>query len=428
MVTSASAADDWDQVYAEVQEDPTAEFHTCADIGADACTWAHDDFAVSVFTTGGSKDDLNINPLPGESGTGWKWTDSSVPDADEILDGFAAKYTDTNDHQLIFFGADRYATNGSKDFGFWFFKQQVGLNANGSFAGNHTRPTLGPDGQPGGGDDTRGDILILGTFSNGGAVTTLRVFEWVGVGGNANGTLQALGTFGDCAAGGGSAEGCNTVNNTTIPSPWPYMGKSAPAVNQIYSGGFMEGGLDLTLLGLEGCFASFMAETRSSPSVDATLKDFVLGNFESCGATIAADAFGRLVRDRVARSATPPPSASPVADRHATRIRGLLCLRDRPGASPSCDATGTAAGHINLEHRDRLGHRLRRHVQYGLPRSRQATTASTPSTLRRPGQRLPRRCLPDRLHRRVFHRHSATAHDLDRGDRVGRGVAWHRDR
>ena len=43
-----------------------------------------------------------------------------------------------------------------------------------------------------------------------------------------------------------------------------------------------EGGINLTQLGLEGCFSSFLAETRSSPEITAILKDFTLGDFESC--------------------------------------------------------------------------------------------------------------------------------------------------
>src|SRR5262249_1259535 len=35
-------------------------------------------------------------------------------------------------------------------------------------------------------------------------------------------------------------------------------------------------------LGQEGCFASFLAETRSSQSPTATLSDFVIGNFPLC--------------------------------------------------------------------------------------------------------------------------------------------------
>ncbi|MCV5927546.1 hypothetical protein OFO11_37180, partial [Escherichia coli] len=51
---------------------------------------------------------------------------------------------------------------------------------------------------------------------------------------------------------------------------------------------FYEGGVNLTQLlgGIDGtasCFSSFMAETRSSASFTAALKDFVLGQFQLCG-------------------------------------------------------------------------------------------------------------------------------------------------
>lgn len=285
MVTGAADGDDWDQVHTSVQTDlaatPPITEHKCTDLGATACLWVADGFGESVFTTGGSKDDLNINPLAGEAGTGWKWTDSSVPPSDEILHAFAIKYSGTD--QLLFFGADRYATNGAKDMGFWLFHDTVGLNTDGTFSGNHTRPTAGPDTIPGNLDDTRGDILLLSTFTQGGAVTSIRVFEWVGVGGDTNGTLQDLGAFGDCAAGSLTEAGCNTVNNTTVPSPWSYQGSGSTNVaNMLYSGALTEGGINLTALGLEGCFSSFMAETRSAPEPGAQLKDFALGNFESC--------------------------------------------------------------------------------------------------------------------------------------------------
>ena len=45
---------------------------------------------------------------------------------------------------------------------------------------------------------------------------------------------------------------------------------------------FMEGGINLTALGFaDTCFSSFMAETRSSHSVDSTLSDFALGDLWS---------------------------------------------------------------------------------------------------------------------------------------------------
>ena len=49
---------------------------------------------------------------------------------------------------------------------------------------------------------------------------------------------------------------------------------------------FFEGGVNLNEVFEDvPCFTGFLAETRSSPSVDATLKDYALGEFELCSAT-----------------------------------------------------------------------------------------------------------------------------------------------
>src|SRR5262249_19437317 len=53
-----------------------------------------------------------------------------------------------------------------------------------------------------------------------------------------------------------------------------------------------EEGVDLTALGLQGCFSSFLAETRSSQSPTATLSDFVTGTFPLC--SLAASPFTGL--------------------------------------------------------------------------------------------------------------------------------------
>jgi len=286
VVTGTVAGDDWDQVFAAVSANghpSDADPNPCS--GANwsggsaitACDYIHDNPNESIFTQGGSKDDLDI--------PNWRQTDGSVPDADDITDGFVAKYVDpVSSHEFLYFGGDRTAVNGAKDMGFWFFKSPVSTNPDGTFSGVHTF----------------GDILLLGTFTNGGAATNIRVFSWVGTGGNTNNTLQSGGTLGDCFPGG-QAGGCNTVNNSTITSPWAYQSKiSGTPPNTIYAGGFMEGGVDLTTLGLEGCFSSFLAETRSSPEVGAQLKDFLLGTFEVCHSaltTTPADSGGTPLTD-----------------------------------------------------------------------------------------------------------------------------------
>src|SRR5262249_37849696 len=81
-----------------------------------------------------------------------------------------------------------------------------------------------------------------------------------------------------------------TVNSAPISVPWSYTNKSGQ--NQPAAGEFLEEGVDLTALGIEGCFTSFLAETRSSQSPTATLSDFVLGSFPLC--SLAAPQFTGL--------------------------------------------------------------------------------------------------------------------------------------
>ena len=153
---------------------------------------------MSIFTQ--SKDYDEISGVPAS----WKWRDSSVPDADELDHGFAAKYVDADGDQQLYFGAERFATNGTKDAGFWFFHDNVAPVApvgggDGTFTGVHTAPVDGggdgfcnpAEGGTGGpsttpncaaydDNDTGGDVLVLTTFTGGGATTTVRVFEWIG--------------------------------------------------------------------------------------------------------------------------------------------------------------------------------------------------------------------------------------------------------
>jgi hypothetical protein len=230
----------------------------------------------TIFTTGGSKDDLNT--------TSWKHKAGSSPDKDELQHAFAARYGD-----VVYFGADRIDASGAAALGFWFFQEEVAPQAGGTF---------GP------GQHKDGDILILSDFSVGGGTVTIRVFEWNGPGGDipgqgtVNGVLDLLagtndpdvGVVADCVgppAVGEPDPFCATVNNGNQTSPWPFDPKSG-ADNVFKAGEFYEGGIDLANFpGLsDSCFASFLAETRTSPSVGSQLKDFVGGGFEDCTSNV----------------------------------------------------------------------------------------------------------------------------------------------
>ena len=64
---------------------------------------------MSIFTQ--SKDYDEISDDNGATAF-WQWRNQSVPDADELDDGFAVKYVDgTTGDQHLYFGADRFAVN-----------------------------------------------------------------------------------------------------------------------------------------------------------------------------------------------------------------------------------------------------------------------------------------------------------------------------
>jgi hypothetical protein len=260
--------DDWDVIYANRADE-------CGSISGgpiSVCSFSHDAVNGSIFTGGGSKDEQEVE-------TSWQHTDGAVPAKDDLLDAFAAQY----DNGHLYFGADRYATNGDAQIGFWFFHDEISENADGSFSGFHTAHD--DNGTPADlTDDENGDILVLSNFSNGGTVPNIRVFEWYGV--DDVRLLPGVPLSSLCSPALSGDEACAITSGNGVASPWPFDPKSGPD-NIFSSGAFYEGGIDLEELGFgDDCFSSFLAETRSSTSITATLKDYVLGGFGDCGANV----------------------------------------------------------------------------------------------------------------------------------------------
>jgi roadblock/LC7 domain-containing protein len=244
--TDGALPDDWDRI------NPGPGSH------AAVSTFLVDPPSTTIFTGGGSKDVQDISS--------WQYTSGSVPDKDELTDAFAAAYVGSTGDLNLYFGADRFDNSGDSQLGFWFFQNQITLNplsgSSGTFNGVHKV----------------GDILILSDFTTGGTVSTIRVFEWVGSGGS-NGPLNLLASGVDCNSAPVADALCAIVNSVATKAPWAYQPKMG-TFGTFPVGTFFEGGADLSkiLSNLE-CFASFLAETRSSQSVTATLKDFVVGRF-----------------------------------------------------------------------------------------------------------------------------------------------------
>lgn len=279
---AATSPDDWDTLY----NDNSAPFgHSSAFSGI-----IPDLAGQTIFTTGGSKDHLDV--------PNWRHSAGSVPDKDEITNAYAAAYIgpDSNDpgtegDLIIYFGSDRYAQNGSANVGFWFTEQKVAPIAGGLFSGVHET----------------GDTLVLSEFTNGGAVSTIQVWEWdpdatgptcpsnvtaanegcIDNGGNL--VLQLASANADCDFADVAAVACANVNSAEITVPWDYDAKGGGVQNGLVpAGGFFEGGVNLSALrgGARPCLSSFLAETRSSPAIDAVLKDFTGGDFPLCGANV----------------------------------------------------------------------------------------------------------------------------------------------
>ena len=231
------------------------------------------------FQAGGSKDDLDLSP-GGATGQYWKWDPGEPLDKDDITNAYAAAYInalDSGDNNIgdliVYFGLDRFANNGSAQVGFWFLQDPTfGLTTTSSgggylFSGHH---------QP-------HDILVQSNFSQGGVISNISVFEWVGSGGS-SGTLDLLFETSDCLpALAGDDPACATVNQVDETSPWPFTPKFGTS-GIFPAGSFFEGGINISRLVPDaGCFTGFLAETRSSTPFDSRLKDFAFGDFNLCG-------------------------------------------------------------------------------------------------------------------------------------------------
>jgi hypothetical protein len=216
----------------------------------------------SIFTGGGSKDNIDI--------PSWQYKDGSTPPKDDLINGYAAKFTGSGGDSILAFGAERASNNGTAFIGVWFFQDAVSLGANGAFSGAHSV----------------GDILVLNTFTNGGSFATAKVYQWVGAGGTCQpgDILQKGGTLCDITASAPAGSVLSVSNGSPITIPpgtcptWAYPGGTVP------TNSFFEGAINLDAFPeLSGaCFSSFLIETRSSAVVDAVLKDFILGQFDTC--------------------------------------------------------------------------------------------------------------------------------------------------
>ncbi len=219
----------------------------------------------TTFATG-SKDTLPITP-------GWQCNfDANVNSKIDVMNGYAGAFTAPNGDQILYFALERNINTGDANVGFWFLQDEVGCSTTGG-------------SQPFTGDHSDGDLLIVSAFTKGGTVSTIDVYRWNGgATGSLGATPVAHGV--DCKTAGGGDTACATVNAGTISTPWLTANKQDGVGNSLRISELFEGGLNLTKANLAGkCFNTFMADTRSSQSLTATLFDYSLGVLGECKST-----------------------------------------------------------------------------------------------------------------------------------------------
>jgi hypothetical protein len=350
--------DDWDQVCHQVTiTDDTGntipnECTTSGDTtGATALSWVSEpDRSTSIFTGGGSKDPSDVN--------NWLWKNAGgLPDKDNLRHAFAAQYSATD--ELLYFGSDRFDNSGDAVQGFWFLQAPLAADGASSQGGNlFTDGSAGTPAHTGGpaGGARDGDLLVISDFSNGGDVSTINIYEWVSSGGDTTTHLDFVdgGDTRKCTAALSNDEFCGIVNASTITMPWAFTDKSNTPSNGALNGEFFEAGINLSGLGFgDECFSTVVAETRSSTSPSATLKDFVVGQFGSCESGLVTTPKDGNGGD-IPAGGLPLGSGVSVKDSAVLTVTGVttwtgnlsffLCKVDAPG---TCDGTvnvGTQVG------------------------------------------------------------------------------------
>ena len=256
-----------------------------------------------------TKDDQPINAAGGSSV--WGCTSASNPtDKNEILNAYATARQVTTPSAdagdlVVYTGGERFANDGTAYFGAWFFQERIGCTATAQTNGKFT------------GSKTDKDLLVLVSFDNGGSNVRIEAFEWhpcnvgftdlsgthpspiaaskcknpaLNAGYFTPGLSGAVG--GTCGAGGTTDTVCATTNNGILTGiPWVTQDKTSNNNHTLQVSEFFEAGVNLTDIygggGNAPCFSSYLLETRSSDTLDATLKDFAGGELNTCGSVKA---------------------------------------------------------------------------------------------------------------------------------------------
>ena len=251
----------------------------------------------TTFTNGSA----DISDVSGWSCVGVQ----NVTDKGDITNAYATAFRDPVTKDLVLaFGMEKNSSNGDNNIGVWFLRD-------GTVSCDNTR--LGGSGKSFSGHHMDGDVLLAASFTGGGTTPTVKAYFWHGdATGFMDSTASATGTkCGDPAATETRLCAITNVGQQLSP-PWPTATKTGTGVPSLQ---FYEGAADITALGDEHCFASFLGNTRASQSTTAALYDYASGSMPTCG-TLAVhkyiDADLSLSKTPGDLTADPPPSPATV--------------------------------------------------------------------------------------------------------------------
>ena len=208
-----------------------------------------------VFKTGSNK--VSDNP------NSYNWVVGSVPQKDDIGNGYVHFSVDGSGNRWVAVGGDRRAINGDSYIDFEFLQNGLNKNSDGTF----TAP--GPDS-----GRTVGDFLLTIELTQGGSAAQFFAQKWLR---DSSGGVQ-LNTFSyhDITGSLPPLTAFVAANiDSAVVVPWGAFGSTTYGINQF--GEAVANVTALTNSGNDPCiaFQTVFIRTKSSQSATAELKDFI---------------------------------------------------------------------------------------------------------------------------------------------------------
>jgi len=210
--------------------------------------------------------------------SGWDWkapNNGKTTDKDNLINGTVVLY-DFNGDLILYLQADRFDNNGNAYMGAWLFKGDVHPD------------TSDPDGGGFIGEHQDGDLLVMANFEKGGDRVNILMYEWSG-GPDSGVVVPVTAEPGHAFSNSGGESAIYPYNNYLAKK------KSVP-VGTYPEYTLFEGRINLSYYYRDvkhediPCFSSALIETRSSASLSAELKDFIMfEDFETCGLSVTKE-------------------------------------------------------------------------------------------------------------------------------------------